>query len=58
MASAKEGFVMTFKAKTTIKKGEPITVCYSNPFKTVLERQSAISQKLFMVIMFFFTTYF
>jgi hypothetical protein len=49
---------MTFKAKTTIKKGEPITVCYSNPFKTVLERQSAISQKLFMVIMFFFTTYF
>jgi hypothetical protein len=52
-ASAKEDFVMTFKANRDINKGEPITVYYgANVFLTTLQRQKEAALRFFVVIIF------
>jgi hypothetical protein len=54
ISSAKEGFVLTFKALRAIKEGEQITISYSDPLKTVLERKNKIASKCFVVSIFVF----
>jgi hypothetical protein len=55
ISSAEEGFVMTFKARRTIQEGEEITISYSTPWSTFLERQEELAIKKFVVILFFFS---
>jgi hypothetical protein len=52
ISSAKEGFVITFKAIRTIKEGEQITLCFVDLLRPILERKDKIASKCFVVSIF------